>query len=168
MRVGTPDYMSPEQALGESVDARSDLFSFGILLAELLTGSHPFRRTTAETTIAAIVRDPPVLPSDRRAFPPAMGIIVRRLLAKMPAERYQSITDVRRDLALYTGCVAGAATVDEAKQWLADAGFVDIEVKVNQAATAAMAAMLPGDQDLSKLGASASIEGRRPVGGAKA
>ena len=109
MRVGTPDYMSPEQALGESVDARSDLFSFGILLAELLTGSHPFRRTTAETTIAAIVRDPPVLPSDRRAFPPAMGIIVRRLLAKMPAERYQSITDVRRDLAALSG--SGTASI---------------------------------------------------------
>ena len=76
--------------------------------------------------------------------------------------------DVRRDLALYTGCLAGAATIPETRQWLADAGFVDIEVKVDQAATAAMAAMLPDDQDLGKLGASASIEARRPAGGAKA
>jgi arsenite methyltransferase len=76
--------------------------------------------------------------------------------------------DIRRDLALYTGCVAGAATIDEATRWLADAGFVDVEVKVNPAATAAMAEMLPGDHDLSKLGASASIEARRPAGGTRA
>jgi arsenite methyltransferase len=76
--------------------------------------------------------------------------------------------DVRRDLALYTGCIAGAATIDEAKRWLADAGFVDIAVNVSQAATAAIAGMLPGDQEFSKLGASASIEARRPLGGAEA
>ena len=106
-RVGTPDYMSPEQALGETVDARSDLFSFGILLAELLTGRHPFRRATAEATLAAIIRDPPVIATDRRPIPPAMTIIVRRLLAKHPADRYPSITDVRRDLAALSG--SGAA-----------------------------------------------------------
>ena len=102
-RVGTPDYMSPEQALGETVDARSDLFSFGILLAELLTGRHPFRRATAETTLAAIIRDPPVIPTDHRAIAPAMTIIMRRLLAKLPVDRYQSITEVRRDLAALSG-----------------------------------------------------------------
>jgi serine/threonine-protein kinase len=99
--------MSPEQALGETVDARSDLFSFGILLAELLTGRHPFRRTTAEATLAAIIRDPPAIATDRRPIPPAMTIIVRRLLAKHPADRYPSITDVRRDLAALSG--SGAA-----------------------------------------------------------
>lgn len=102
-RVGTPDYMSPEQALGEIVDARSDLFSFGILLAEILTGRHPFRRSTAETTLAAIVRDAPLISADHRTIPPAMAIIVRRLLAKIPMDRYQSMTDVRRDLAALSG-----------------------------------------------------------------
>jgi tetratricopeptide (TPR) repeat protein len=108
-RVGTPDYMSPEQALGESVDDRSDLFSFGILLAELLTGTHPFRRLTAEATLAAIIRDPPVISSAGRPIPPAMTIIIRRLLAKLPADRYPSITDVRRDLAALSA--SGMASV---------------------------------------------------------
>ena len=102
-RVGTPDYMSPEQALGENIDARSDLFSFGILLAEILTGRHPFRRATAETTLAAIIRDAPLISADHGTVPPAMAIIVRRLLAKIPVDRYQSITDVRRDLAALSG-----------------------------------------------------------------
>ena len=94
-RVGTPDYMSPEQALGEPLDGRSDLFSFGILVAELLTGVHPFRRASAETTLAAIVRDPPAISTRTLTIPPAMLMIVRRLLAKRPDDRYQSITDVR-------------------------------------------------------------------------
>src|SRR5215210_4644369 len=89
-RVGTPDYMSPEQAFGERLDGRSDLFSFGILLAEILTGSHPFRHSTSESTLAAIVRDAPVISNDSRPVPPAMMTIVRRLLAKRPVDRYQS------------------------------------------------------------------------------
>jgi arsenite methyltransferase len=75
--------------------------------------------------------------------------------------------EVRRDLALYTGCVAGAATVEETRAMLAGAGFVDIEVTVNQSATEAMAEMAPG-QDLRSLAASASIEARRPSGGSQA
>jgi SAM-dependent methyltransferase len=70
--------------------------------------------------------------------------------------------EVRRDLALYTGCVAGAATVDEIKSWLAEAGFTDIRVTMNQAASEAMAGMTPGELDLAKLGGSANIEARRP------
>ncbi len=103
MRVGTPDYMSPEQALGEMVDGRSDLFSFGTLLAELLTGRHPFRRAAPEATLGAIIRDPPELSSGPRPIPPAMMIILRKLLAKRPADRYQSSTDVRRDLGVLSG-----------------------------------------------------------------
>jgi arsenite methyltransferase len=71
---------------------------------------------------------------------------------------------VRRDLALYTGCVAGAATIDEVKALLTAAGFVDVQVNVNRAATDAMAEMTPGT-DLASLAASASIEARRPPGG---
>jgi arsenite methyltransferase len=69
---------------------------------------------------------------------------------------------IKRDLALYTSCVAGAATVDETRTLLTEAGFVDVEITVNQAATEAMAGMLP-DHDLSTLGASASIQARRPA-----
>jgi arsenite methyltransferase len=75
--------------------------------------------------------------------------------------------EVRRDLSLYTGCVAGAATVEETRAMLTEAGFVDIEVTVNQSASEAMAEMLPG-HDLRSLAASASIEARRPRGGARA
>jgi SAM-dependent methyltransferase len=73
--------------------------------------------------------------------------------------------EVRRDLALYTGCVAGAATVDEIKSWLAEAGFTDIRVTMNQAASEAMAGMTPSEVDLARLGGSANIEARRPGSG---
>lgn len=98
MRVGTPDYMSPEQALGEEIDPRSDLFSFGILMSELLTGTHPFRRDTPGSTLSSIVREEPML-SAASSLPPAVQLIVRRLLAKSPGDRYQTISAVRRDLA---------------------------------------------------------------------
>jgi arsenite methyltransferase len=75
--------------------------------------------------------------------------------------------EIKRDLALYTGCVAGAATADETRAMLAEAGFVDIEITVNESATEAMAGMFP-DHDLRSLGGSASIEARRPAGGHRA
>jgi arsenite methyltransferase len=76
--------------------------------------------------------------------------------------------DVRRDLALYTGCLAGAGTVEETRAWLAAAGFVDISVTMNAGATAAMDALLPGERNLAGLGGSASIEARRPGAGPRA
>jgi len=77
--------------------------------------------------------------------------------------------NIRKDLALYTGCVAGAATIAETEQLLREAGFVDIRVTVDEAASAAMAEMAPG-QGLAAMAASASIEARRPAaaGGARA
>jgi arsenite methyltransferase len=72
---------------------------------------------------------------------------------------------VRRDLTLYTGCVAGAVTAAETEALLREAGFVDIRVTINAPATAAMVELTPGT-DLASLAASASIEARRPAGGA--
>jgi arsenite methyltransferase len=69
--------------------------------------------------------------------------------------------EIKRDLALYTGCVAGAATIDDTKTMLAEAGFVEIAITVDQSATEAMAGMFP-DHDLRSLGGSAKIEARRP------
>src|SRR3989449_868913 len=92
--IGTLDYMSPEQVKGEPLDQRSDLFSFGILLCDLLGSIHPFRRTSTTETLAAILRDPPNLSGD---LPQGLMVLIRRLLAKSPDERYQSMAEVRAD-----------------------------------------------------------------------
>src|SRR5260221_8462737 len=75
--IGTPDYMSPEQVRGEPLDQRSDLFSFGILLCEVLGCAHPFRRGSATETMAAILRDSPHLSGD---LPQGVMVLIRRLL----------------------------------------------------------------------------------------
>ena len=103
LAIGTPDYMSPEQARGEPLDQRSDLFSFGILLTEMLIHQHPFRRASTAETTAAILRDPPSMAMTGTAeLPVGLLLLLRRLLAKSPDERYQSIAEVRRDLARTT------------------------------------------------------------------
>src|SRR5262252_4902299 len=98
--TGTPEYMSPEQMTGAPLDHRSDLFSFGIILCELLTGKHPFRRNSKIETMTAILRDPPDLAATgNAALSPAEMVMIRRLLAKSPEDRYQVIREVRDDLA---------------------------------------------------------------------
>ena len=92
---GTPDYMSPEQARGERLGERSDLFSFGILLAELVSGVHPFRRATPAETRDAILYENPILGAD---LPQGLIVLIRRLLAKELSLRYPSIADVQADL----------------------------------------------------------------------
>jgi tetratricopeptide (TPR) repeat protein len=98
-RVGTPAYMSPEQIAGDAVDHRSDIFSFGVLLAELVTGVHPFSRTTVAGTIAAVLGDPPVVGHAKAPdVPSSLRAVIHRMLEKMPHERYQSMREVRKDL----------------------------------------------------------------------
>ena len=94
--VGTPDYMSPEQVKGVTLDVRSDLFSFGVILAEMISGRHPFRQPSTGETLAAVLREPPHLSDD---MPNGLTALVRRLLAKTPEDRYASAADVRADLA---------------------------------------------------------------------
>ena len=97
--VGTPGYMSPEQLTGAPLDRRSDLFSFGIILCEILTGKHPFQRSSALETMTAILRDPPDLSvSASSELSPGLMVLLRRLLAKSPGERYLSMLDVRADM----------------------------------------------------------------------
>jgi class 3 adenylate cyclase len=99
VRLGTPRYMSPEQILGGEADARSDIFAFGMLLYEVMTGAHPFDHPSSAGTMAAILRDPPApLAHARRALPASAQQMIDRLLAKDPDSRYQSFRDVRADV----------------------------------------------------------------------
>jgi Tol biopolymer transport system component/predicted Ser/Thr protein kinase len=94
--LGTVGWMSPEQASGEPVDSRSDVFAFGVLLYEMLTGTHPFRRGTVLETIAAIREDEPArLTETVPALPPEVERAVLRCLRKNPERRWQSLSDLK-------------------------------------------------------------------------
>jgi serine/threonine-protein kinase len=102
--IGTPNYMSPEQALGRPLDARSDIFSIGAILYEILTGHRAFDGANVDEILTKVVKvDPPPLSHWRPDIAPAIGEIVFRALAKNPANRYQTAAQLRNDLAAFAG-----------------------------------------------------------------
>src|SRR3990172_3872347 len=97
--VGTVAYMSPQQAEGEVVAARSDIFSLGILLYEMATGVRPFRGESATAVLSAIIKDTPLSVTELRpSIPRDLAKIVRRCLAKEPVRRFQTAIDLRNEL----------------------------------------------------------------------
>ncbi|WP_405616436.1 protein kinase domain-containing protein [Streptomyces sp. NBC_00076] len=109
MVVGTPQYLSPEQALGRGVDARSDLYSVGIMLFQLVTGRLPFDADSPLAIAYAHVQEEPVAPSSiNRALPPAVDALVARALKKNPNERFPSAEAMRDE------CLRVAASVQPA------------------------------------------------------
>ena len=98
--LGTVAYMSPEQARGSELDARTDLFSLGVVLYEMLTGRQPFTGETASHIIVAILeKEPPPLSQSVGEMPAEVERILVQALAKRPGERYQSAQALQADLA---------------------------------------------------------------------
>jgi eukaryotic-like serine/threonine-protein kinase len=110
--MGTVGYMSPEQVRAKPVDARSDLFSFGVILYEMLSGKKAFQGESAAETMSAIVKeDPTDLAEANRNISPALERVVRHCLEKNPAARFQSAHDLAFNLEALTGVSKSAANV---------------------------------------------------------
>src|SRR2546430_3446165 len=106
--MGTMGYMSPEQLKGHPADHRSDIFSFGAILYEMLSGKRAFRGDSMAETMSAILReDPPDLSETNKTVSPALERVVRHCLEKNPAERFHSA----RDLAFAIESLSGSATI---------------------------------------------------------
>jgi Tol biopolymer transport system component len=128
--VGTIGYMAPEQVRGRAADHRADIFAFGTVLYEMLSGQRAFRGDTAADTMTAILKeDPPDLPSADRHMPPALARIVDRCLEKAPAARFQSADDLAFALESLTSAsgafeatASAAAPLVPVRRWRVAAG----------------------------------------------
>jgi Tol biopolymer transport system component len=119
--LGTVGYMSPEQVRAQPVDHRSDIFSFGAVLYEMLSGRRAFRGASAVETMNAILKeDPPDLSDTNRNLPPALERIVGHCLEKSPEERFQSAHDIAFDLDALSGTSPSVAALSAPRRlpWL--------------------------------------------------
>ncbi len=99
--MGTPDYMSPEQAKGDPVDHRTDVYSLGVTLYHALTGTVPFVKSTPHAILLAhIMEDPPGMSAVERDIPPEVEAVVRKAMAKDPRDRYEWAGDLATDLEM--------------------------------------------------------------------
>ena len=119
--MGTVGYMSPEQVKGETADHRSDIFSFGSILYEMLNGQRAFERNTSAETMTAILNDePPEFAGHTGAIAPALERIVCHCMEKQPSQRFQSAHDIAFALESLSG-ISGATATPAARtrrQWI--------------------------------------------------
>jgi len=139
--MGTVNYMAPEQLLGQRVDRRCDVFSFGVVLCEMLTGKAPFVHENRIDTMHAILHRDPQFPGDNRSqLPSDVQRVLTKALAKAPKERYQSIEDlaaelkqIKRDLDLGKTLPLSSATRLILKRMTPGTRGVDYERELNEA-----------------------------------
>jgi serine/threonine protein kinase len=123
--LGTAGYMSPEQVRGNELDHRSDIFSFGAIFFEMLSGKRAFKRDTAAETMTAILKeDPPELAETNRNISPALDRIVRHCLEKNPDQRFQSARDLAFNLdalSQFSGTsaamIAKPSAIQQVRRW---------------------------------------------------
>ena len=100
--MGTPDYMAPEQARGDRVDARADIYAVGAILYRALTGRKPFSAPDSMSTLTAVLTQEPERPSSiESSIPLALELVIQRAMAKRPEERYQSMRELDRALSAF-------------------------------------------------------------------
>jgi eukaryotic-like serine/threonine-protein kinase len=123
--LGTVGYMSPEQVRGKIADQRSDIFSFGAILYEMVSGQRAFQGESSVETLNAIIKaDPPEISTTNRNIPPALDRMIRRCLEKAPEERFQSASDLAFAIEALSGSSSGVAAQGVAsgsslrRQWL--------------------------------------------------
>ena len=122
--LGTPQYMSPEQVMGTQVDGRSDLFSVGVILYQLLSGRRPFNADTMATLLYQITRDePPPLAEVAPSAPVGLQHIVNKLLSKQPDRRFTNGQELKRALELELRSVQDQSKAEKSK------GFIPISIR---------------------------------------
>ncbi len=115
--VGTPSYLAPEQALGQSIDARVDLFSLGVVFYQMLTGNKPFERENTIATLRAIDSETPPSPASLRdEVPGALSDLVMRLLEKVPDQRFQSASDLVEAIHVVEETPAAPVVLSESRK----------------------------------------------------
>jgi len=123
--IGTPSYMSPEQVMGKAVDNRSDIFSLGVILYEILTGKGPFEADNITTVIYKIINEePPLLRETKKDLPADFEHVIQRALAKDPQNRYQNCRQFAQDLRDFKSMTDKTVPLD-----LKTAGFPELKKK---------------------------------------
>jgi eukaryotic-like serine/threonine-protein kinase len=156
--MGTVPYMSPEQARGGDADFRSDQFALGVILYELTTTAHPFKRETAVQTLSAIIAEEPPDPAQAApTLPVAVRWLIRRLLAKNPRERFANTADLAADLRTIRDYLSEATSASGAtavvaapsrRTWMMLAAIAAFLIMT---ATAIAAALIQTDADLPAI-----------------
>jgi TonB family protein len=156
--LGTPSYMSPEQAMGEKLDGRSDIFSLGVCAFEMLSGEQPFPGSNVTAILYKLVHADPVEPVNLELnglVPQKWHQVFNRVLAKQPDDRYQSATDFVQDLEYCLGAWFGSAMGEETISESADPGGQTVAVSASAVAS--------GMRDVAGAGSAPGIDDTPPV-----